>query len=222
MKVSIEPSLVAISAMCMIIRFSPQNGGQNTTPRPPPKRVTAWRASHSMTTSDNGRFGGEWRIAFARTARRAGARFAAADRGARCRAEQRRQIAARLRDTALKDDWGYRFLENETTLIGQRLAATDAEARAAGLGREDPQSRRLRECASRAGADDGLDTRPRGSRGDLARAATSCRHSAGRLGRDTANGIDAEIVLFPRISAPPPRQARSPARSLSSPSACRA
>ena len=41
------------------------------------------------------------------------------------------QIAARLRDTALKDDWGYRFLENETTLIGQRLAATDAEARAA-------------------------------------------------------------------------------------------
>ncbi|HEY4137200.1 MAG TPA: hypothetical protein VGN65_02000, partial [Casimicrobiaceae bacterium] len=41
------------------------------------------------------------------------------------------QIAARLRDAALKDDWGYRFLENETTLIGQRLAATDAEARAA-------------------------------------------------------------------------------------------
>jgi Zn-dependent M28 family amino/carboxypeptidase len=41
------------------------------------------------------------------------------------------QIAVRLRDTALKDDWGYRFLENETTLIGQRLAATDAEARAA-------------------------------------------------------------------------------------------
>lgn len=41
------------------------------------------------------------------------------------------QIAVRLRDAALKDDWGYRFLENETTLIGQRLAATEAEARAA-------------------------------------------------------------------------------------------
>jgi Zn-dependent M28 family amino/carboxypeptidase len=41
------------------------------------------------------------------------------------------RIAAHLRDTALKDDWGYRFLENETTLIGQRLAATEAEARAA-------------------------------------------------------------------------------------------
>ena len=41
------------------------------------------------------------------------------------------QIAAHLRDVALKDDWGYRFLETETTMIGQRLAATDAEARAA-------------------------------------------------------------------------------------------
>ena len=41
------------------------------------------------------------------------------------------QIAARLRDAALKDDWGYRFLADETTLIGQRLAATEAEARAA-------------------------------------------------------------------------------------------
>jgi Zn-dependent M28 family amino/carboxypeptidase len=41
------------------------------------------------------------------------------------------QIAARLRDAALKDDWGYRFLSDETTLIGQRLAATEAEARAA-------------------------------------------------------------------------------------------
>ena len=40
-------------------------------------------------------------------------------------------VAARLRDAALKDDWGYRFLESETTLIGQRLAATEAEARAA-------------------------------------------------------------------------------------------
>lgn len=41
------------------------------------------------------------------------------------------QTAARLRDAALKDDWGYRFLETETTTIGQRLAGTDAEARAA-------------------------------------------------------------------------------------------
>jgi hypothetical protein len=40
-------------------------------------------------------------------------------------------VAEHLRDAALKDDWGYRFLEAETTIIGQRLAATDAEARAA-------------------------------------------------------------------------------------------
>jgi Zn-dependent M28 family amino/carboxypeptidase len=40
-------------------------------------------------------------------------------------------VARKLRDTALKDDWGYRFLETLTTTIGQRLAATEAEARAA-------------------------------------------------------------------------------------------
>jgi hypothetical protein len=31
-------------------------------------------------------------------------------------------VAEHLRDAALKDDWGYRFLETETTIIGQRLA----------------------------------------------------------------------------------------------------
>jgi len=41
-------------------------------------------------------------------------------------------IAKRLRDAALKDDWGYRYLETLTTTVGQRLAATEAEARAAG------------------------------------------------------------------------------------------
>ena len=40
-------------------------------------------------------------------------------------------IAHKLRDTALKDDWGYRFLETLTTTVGQRLAGTEAEARAA-------------------------------------------------------------------------------------------
>lgn len=40
-------------------------------------------------------------------------------------------IAAQLRDKALKDDWGYRFVETLTTTVGQRLAATEAEARAA-------------------------------------------------------------------------------------------
>jgi len=40
-------------------------------------------------------------------------------------------IAAHLRDAGLKDEWGYRFLETLTTLIGPRLAATPAEARAA-------------------------------------------------------------------------------------------
>lgn len=41
------------------------------------------------------------------------------------------EIAKKLRDAALKDEWGYRFLETLTTMIGPRLAATDAEARAA-------------------------------------------------------------------------------------------
>jgi Peptidase family M28 len=40
-------------------------------------------------------------------------------------------IAAGLRDAGLKDEWGYRFLETLTTMIGQRLAGTSAEARAA-------------------------------------------------------------------------------------------
>ncbi|HKT16730.1 MAG TPA: M28 family peptidase [Stellaceae bacterium] len=40
-------------------------------------------------------------------------------------------IAARLRDAALKDEWGYRFVETLTTEIGQRLAGTPSEARAA-------------------------------------------------------------------------------------------
>ncbi|MGH7036135.1 MAG: M28 family peptidase, partial [Stellaceae bacterium] len=40
-------------------------------------------------------------------------------------------IAARLRDAGLKDAWGYRFLKDMTTEIGQRLAGTAAEARAA-------------------------------------------------------------------------------------------
>jgi hypothetical protein len=39
--------------------------------------------------------------------------------------------AAKLRDAALKDGWGYRFLEGLTTEIGQRLAGTPAEASAA-------------------------------------------------------------------------------------------
>ncbi len=45
-------------------------------------------------------------------------------------------VAASLVQSALKDDWGYRFLEGLTTEIGQRLAGTEAEARAAGWAQE--------------------------------------------------------------------------------------
>lgn len=40
-------------------------------------------------------------------------------------------IAAKLRDAGLRDAWGFRFVETLTTEIGQRLAGTAAEARAA-------------------------------------------------------------------------------------------
>jgi Peptidase family M28 len=40
-------------------------------------------------------------------------------------------VARQLRDAGLKDRWGYHFVESLTTIIGQRLAGTPAEARAA-------------------------------------------------------------------------------------------
>jgi Peptidase family M28 len=42
-------------------------------------------------------------------------------------------VAAQLRDAAVGDDWGYRFLERLTTQVGQRLAGTEALARAAAM-----------------------------------------------------------------------------------------
>jgi hypothetical protein len=42
-------------------------------------------------------------------------------------------VAAGLAQAALSDSWGYGFLESLTTEVGQRLAGTDAEARAAQL-----------------------------------------------------------------------------------------
>jgi hypothetical protein len=40
-------------------------------------------------------------------------------------------VAAQLAQKALTDDWSYRFLESLTAEVGQRLAGTEAEARAA-------------------------------------------------------------------------------------------
>jgi hypothetical protein len=46
-------------------------------------------------------------------------------------APESRAVARQVEDAALKDDWGYRFVEGLTTEIGQRLAGTDAQVRAA-------------------------------------------------------------------------------------------
>ena len=46
------------------------------------------------------------------------------------------ETARQLVESALKDDWGYRFLEGLTTEIGPRLAGTEAETRAAGWAQE--------------------------------------------------------------------------------------
>jgi len=48
-----------------------------------------------------------------------------------CAAQPHVDVAKSLVADALKDDWGYAFLEGLTTEIGQRLAGTEAEARAA-------------------------------------------------------------------------------------------
>jgi hypothetical protein len=42
-------------------------------------------------------------------------------------------VAAKLRDAAVHDEWGYRFLERLTSEIGQRLAGTEAMTRAAAM-----------------------------------------------------------------------------------------
>ena len=48
-----------------------------------------------------------------------------------CAAQPHVEGAKSLVADALKDDWGYAFLEGLTTEIGQRLAGTEAQARAA-------------------------------------------------------------------------------------------
>ncbi len=55
----------------------------------------------------------------------------AATAGAAENADTPVAMAERLAHAAQSDDWGYRFLESLTTDIGQRLAGTEAEARAA-------------------------------------------------------------------------------------------
>jgi len=49
-------------------------------------------------------------------------------------------VAAGLAQAALSDNWGYGFLESLTTEVGQRLAGTDAEARAAQLAAAKPKA----------------------------------------------------------------------------------
>lgn len=105
-------------------------------------------------------------------------------------------IAKELRDTALKDEWGYRFLETLTTTVGQRLAATEAEARAAAwaesefkkIGFEEVHRESIPMTAWIRGREEAAVISP-----------SSQRLVVTALGGSVAtppNGIDAEIVLF--------------------------
>ena len=117
------------------------------------------------------------------------------------------RIAQQLRDAALKDDWGYRFLETETTSIGQRLAATDAEARAAAWAEKTLEAAGFDEVHREAVP---MTAWLRG--GEEAEVTTPApqRLVIAALGGSVAtppNGIEAEIALFREYSqllaAPP-------------------
>jgi hypothetical protein len=116
-------------------------------------------------------------------------------------------VAKRLRDAALKDEWGYRFVETLTTVIGQRLAATEAEARAASWAEGELKKAGFDEVHREAVA------MPRWRRGreeaSIVAPGTQ-RLIVTALGGSVATppgGIEAEIVLFhlysELLAAPP-------------------
>jgi Zn-dependent M28 family amino/carboxypeptidase len=106
------------------------------------------------------------------------------------------QTAARLRDAALKDDWGYRFLETETTTIGQRLAGTDAEARAAAWAEKTLKAAGFDEVRREAVP---MTAWLRGREEAEVTSPSPQRLVVTALGGSVAtppSGVDAEIVLF--------------------------
>ena len=106
------------------------------------------------------------------------------------------EIAKKLRDAALKDEWGYRFLETLTTTIGPRLAATEAEARAAAWAESE-----MKKAGFDAVHRESI-TMPAWHRGREEAAVVSPspqRLIVTALGGSVAtppDGIEAEIVLF--------------------------
>jgi hypothetical protein len=105
-------------------------------------------------------------------------------------------IAKKLRDTALKDEWGYRFLETLTSTIGQRLAATEAEARAATWAESEFKKLGFEEVHREAIP---MTAWIRGREEAAVIAPSPQRLVVTALGGSVAtppNGVDAEIVLF--------------------------
>jgi hypothetical protein len=104
--------------------------------------------------------------------------------------------AQRLRDAALKDEWGYRFVETLTSTIGQRLAATDAEARAAAWAEKTLKDAGFDEVHREAIA---MPAWQRGREEASVVSPAPQRLVVTALGGSVAtpaSGIDAEIVLF--------------------------
>lgn len=115
--------------------------------------------------------------------------------------------ARHLRDQALKDDFGYRFLETLTTTIGQRLAATEAETRAS-LWAESEFKKLGFDQVHRESVP--MTQWQRGREEAAVISPSPQRLVVTALGGSVAtppNGIDAEIVLFrlysDLLNAPP-------------------
>jgi len=105
-------------------------------------------------------------------------------------------IARQLRDKALKDAWGWRFLETLTTTIGQRLAATEAEARAAAWAESELKKAGFENVHREVIA---MPLWQRGREEASVIAPSPQRLIVTALGGSVATppaGIDAEIVLF--------------------------
>ena len=103
---------------------------------------------------------------------------------------------AALRDAALKDDLAYDIVEGLTTEVGQRLAATEAEARARDWAVAKLDLARLQERAYRDLSHAGLAARRR-DRGDhRALSAEADADRARQFGSDARRGVTLPVVVF--------------------------
>jgi hypothetical protein len=116
-------------------------------------------------------------------------------------AQSRTHTPAQLRDAALKDDLAWEITEGLTTEVGQRLAATEAEARArawavkklTALGFQNVHIEPYRMPLWVRGEETRRDRRPFSAQ-KLTMAAL------GNSGSTGPKGIEAEVVYFPTLA----------------------